>query len=193
MTDDGPARPARSLTVEFVPSVGMRHLTGLPFVCTLGVADALGEAGLGAGIGWPWHVVADDGEALLAEVGMHAGNRDGQVSMSCEVTLLGAAAGVAGEQVRRAVLSRVQSWETAVEGGYAITGPVAPVMEEYFDRTPLMGKPVEALIAGGAIGIDGVLCGIDTWGRATIRLEDGREIDLAPEQGTIQAPSEDDE
>ena len=64
-------------------------------------------------------------------------------------------------------------------------GPLAPVLSDYFDALFGMGEAVEVLRAGRVVA-EGTLVAVDVWGRATVRLADGRELELAPEQAELR-------
>ena len=71
--------------VEFMvrPGVPMGHVTGVPYRCALGVAEALG-----ARLRWPFAVVSATGEPV-AGVRARAGYDDEGVFVACEVAPLG--------------------------------------------------------------------------------------------------------
>ena len=49
-----------------------------------------------------------------------------------------------------------------------------------------MGEKVEVLRGGRVIG-RGELAGVDVWGRATVRLDNGtQELEVAPEQARLR-------
>ena len=39
---------------------------------------------------------------------------------------------------------------------------------------------------GGRVIGEGSLAGVDVWGRATVRLDDARELEIAPEQAELR-------
>ena len=61
------------------------------------------------------------------------------------------------------------------------------MLEEYFDACLLMGKPVTVVRRDGSVACKGTLAGMDIWGRVTVKLLDGREVEVAPGQASIEA------
>ena len=172
--------------IELIPRVGMRYLMAMPHVCTLGVADALLAAGLAdAALGWPWHVVDAASGEVLAQIKTHAGYADGAVRVACVVDLSDSCKTVGTGQLRDGLLARLETWEGAVEAGHAAAGPVAPILSEMFDRTPLLGHAVEVVRPDGSVAAHGAFSGLDVWGRAIVMV-DGKELTVAPELARIR-------
>lgn len=166
-----------SLTLR--PAVPMGFVTGVPYVCALGVARELG-----ARVSWPHAVVSPEGDPLV-DVRARAGYDDEGVFVRCDLTW-DAGAGLDAASVERAAEGGVRAWEDACGAGRGVAGPLAAVLDEYFDVLLGMGGPVEAVRGGRVIG-RGTLAGVDVWGRATIRLEGGaQELEIAPEQASIR-------
>lgn len=173
------------------PAVGMAFLTGAPYAAALGVADAL--AGLGAtgvGVAWPHDVCGPDG--VMATVRTTAGYGEGMFVV-CHVALAGVtpqtADALAGA-VAEGVLARVDQWAEGISQAGRAATPLGPILNELFDRMPLMGKPAEVVYPNGKVAMRGTLVGMDVWGRATIRNEFGRDLDIAPEHASIRAAAE---
>lgn len=164
------------------PAVPMSYVTGVPYVCTLAVAGALG-----ARVSWPHDVVAPDGSAL-ASVRARAGYDEGGLFVACEVAPAGRG-DLDAAPLEAAVRARVGAWEAAVASGRGAAGPLAPVLGDYFDVLDGMGSEVEVVRGGRAAG-RGTLAGVDVWGKATVRLGDGRELEIAPEQASIRRVAE---
>ena len=141
------------------PKVPMGFIDGVPFVAALGAAEAMG-----AHVAWPHDVVGDAG-APLAHVATRAGSDDAAMD---------------------AAAARVDAWAEAVAAG-SKAGPLAAVLEDYFDACLLMNKPVEVVRRDGTIACKGRLAGIDIWGRVTVKLLDGREVEIAPGQASVRA------
>ena len=165
-----------SLTLR--PAVPMGHVVGVPFVAALGVAAALG-----ARVAWPHEVVGPDG-ASLASVRARAGYDDEGVYVSCDVVSQGEK-DLDAVLVERAAREAVAAWGSSVAAGRAAAGPLAPVLSDYFDALFGMGEAAEVLRAGRVVA-EGTLVAVDVWGRATVRLADGRELELAPEQAELR-------
>ncbi len=172
-------------SVTLRPAVPMGAYHGLGYVCVLGAAEALRSQGMDVGIGWPFFLVDAHSLEVLAEVRVRAGYDEGMFAR-CEVVKgEGAAAAFPPDTVIAGVASRVDAWAADVAAGRAKAGPVAPVLSDYFDLVPLLGRPARALYPNGNVMATGTFAGIDIWGRATLRTEDGRELEFAPEQASV--------
>ena len=165
-----------SLTLR--PAVKMGFAGGVPYVCALGVARALG-----ARVAWPYAVVGAEGEPLV-EVGARAGYDDEGVFVRCDLTWE-AEKDLDADALERAAAEAVAAWEEAYAAGRGVAGPLASVLSDYFDVLHGMGGAVEVL-RGGRVVARGTLAGVDVWARATVRLPDGRELELAPEQARLR-------
>lgn len=169
--------------VTLRPAVPMSYVTGVPYVCALAVAGELGGR-----VAWPYDVVAGDG-APLANVRARAGYDEDGLFVTCEVVPEGEGEGSFDEgPVEAAVRAGVDAWAAAVAAGHGAAGPLAPALGDYFDLLDGMGSEVEVTRGGRAVG-RGTLAGVDVWGRATVKLEDGRELEIAPEQAGIRRVS----
>ena len=158
-----------SLTFSLVvrPDVNMHAFHGLPFVAAMGMMDALaGTAaapGLGlagkVGIQWPSDIVcgAPAFETSFARVAVNGG----------------------------AGLARVDAWAVVANTPQGAAGPLAPVLGEYFDMVPLLGRQVAAVSPNGLPLAVGVFAGLDIWGRATIKTDAG-EQEFPPEAVRIR-------
>ena len=87
--------------------------------------------------------------------------------------------------VRDAVLARVDAWVAAL-GARPAAGPLAPVLSEYFDMVPMMGRAVAVVDPAGCVVDTGCLTGVDVWGRATVRTPAGRELVLPAEAASLR-------
>lgn len=90
------------------------------------------------------------------------------------------------QAIRDAVVARADAWAAAVNSGHAVAGPLAPVLSEYFDALPLMGARVDVVYPNGNVAATGDFVAVDVWGRATVRLEDGREVVVSSEQASLR-------
>ncbi len=184
LADDG------TLTVEFVcrPAVGMAYLTGAPYAAALGVADALEAAGYaGIGVAWPHDVCGENG--LFVRVSTSAGYGEGMFVV-CRAVVPGVAAADAehlGATVAEAAAAQVTAWEASILAAGKAATPLGPVLNDFFDRMPLMGKPVEVVYPNGRVAMRATLAGMDVWGRATVKNNYGGEVEIAPEQARIRA------
>lgn len=85
------------------------------------------------------------------------------------------------------VVARCDEWEAAYLEGRAAAGPMAPILDEYFDQIELINHEVEAVLPDGRVCGKGTFVGLDVWGRATIRTESGEELEFASEQASLRA------
>ena len=92
-----------SLTLR--PAVPMGFVTGVPYVCALGVARQLG-----ARLSWPHGVVSAEGETLVY-VDARAGYDDGGVFVRCDLTW-GAEKDLDADSLERAAAMRARGWES---------------------------------------------------------------------------------
>ncbi len=90
------------------------------------------------------------------------------------------------ESLRASIAARVDAWAASVRAGRAQAGPLAPVLDEYFDACPLLGHQVRVLSSEGTFMGTGVFAGLDCWGRATVRLNDGREVVYTSEMVSLR-------
>lgn len=157
------------------PRVPMGFIDGTTFVASLGAAESLG-----AHVAWPNFVVDGDG-AELVRVTCRAGYDDEGIYVTCELD-----GDAATDAVADAVVARVDAWGDAVAAG-GKAGPLAAVLEEYFDACLLMGRAVRVVRRDGSVACEGTLAGMDIWGRVTVKLDDGREVEIAPGQASVVA------
>lgn len=171
-----------TLRFRFNPDVPMGYLTGVPYVCALGIAEALE-----ARVRWPHDVVMPEGGAL-ASVRARAGYDDEGVFVAVDVDV--AAEPADGTETDAAALEqaarlRVDAWSDDVAAGRSAAGPLASVLSDYFDALLGTGGPVE-VVRGGRVVARGTLAGVDVWGRATVRTDNGQELEVASEQATLR-------
>ncbi len=88
--------------------------------------------------------------------------------------------------VRDRVMDACDQWEGQVRAGRAQAGPLAPVLDEYFDSVPMLGHQVVAYSPEGAELCRGVLSAVDAWGRVTVHLPGGQDVVLAAEQASLR-------
>ncbi len=157
------------------PKVPMGFIDGTPFVAALAAAEAMG-----AHVAWPHDVVDSEG-TRVARVDTRAGYDDEGLYVTCQIEGEGA-----DDSVADAVAEKVAAWGEAVAAG-SKAGPLAAVLEDYFDACLLMGKPAAVVRRDGTVACKGTLAGMDIWGRVTVKLLDGREVEVAPGQASIEA------
>lgn len=179
------AEKSEGLTLRLRPDVPMHLLTCVPSVCALGICRGLrADSASEAAIRWPSDVTLGD---ALIRLRSHAGFEDGMyvdltlsIEGDCpdEARLLQSAGSWAS--------SSCEEWERRLRAAGTVAGPLAPVLEDYFDALEGSNQQVDVIYPNGRVAASGVLCGVDVWGRVTVRLEDGQEMDLAPEMGRIR-------
>lgn len=175
------------------PQVPMGAFHALGYVCAMGAAEGLRQAGVSfAAIGWPQDVVDARTLRPLCTLSMHAGYNKGMYG-ECTVTAarqIGLLRTYTDEQLAQAIeqgiTARVASWDQQIAAGAGQAGPLAPVLSEYADLLPLLGKSACALYPNGNEMARGRFAGVDVWGRATLVTEDGKELEFSPEQASIK-------
>ena len=90
------------------------------------------------------------------------------------------------EGLRSHIVARVDAWELAFRQGRAQAGPMAPILNEYFDACPLLGHQVRALSPEGDLLATGVFAGLDCWGRATVHTVDGADVVYTSEMASLR-------
>ena len=90
------------------------------------------------------------------------------------------------ELLRRRIVARVDAWDLACRQGRAQAGPLAPILNEYFDCCPLLGHRVRTLSPEGELVCTGYFAGLDCWGRATVRRDDGAEVVYTSEMVSLR-------
>jgi hypothetical protein len=144
------------VSVVLAPKIPMPYYESLPAVSALGVVEGLESAGAqGLSVGWPDTVVFEG--ATVGRVRAKAGYGDAGMFCAATVTLTAASAdesvpaleGAFGgalpqapalaEIVREALLAECRVWEEGLQSNGA--GPMAPVLDRYFDRVHLMARP----------------------------------------------------
>lgn len=156
------------------PKVPMYCLQGAAYVCALGAAEAVGGS-----VSWPFTVVDETG---ASRVTIEA--RGGYDDEGLFIRVTGE--GLADEMIS-GITARVTLWEDGIaQRQGAVAGPLAPLLEDYVDRLTGFGSDVEVVFPNGNVAARGTFCGVDVWGRATVRTSAGRELEIAPEQATLR-------
>ena len=161
-----------SACVTLRPRIPMPHYTCVPHVVALGICDADADKR----IWWP-HDICDEAHGRCLEIVARAGYDEG--GTFCTVSLEGSLA-VTDEMVS-SISRRVNSWEEAVRA-HPRQAPLTSVLEDYVDAQALLGEPVRVCYPNGADALAGTFVGIDVWGRATVRMEDGVDVEFGPER-----------
>jgi len=155
------------------PKVGMRQIVAVPYVIALGVCRALPELG----IAWPYGLANRKTGRGAGNVVAHAGYDDDGMYVRASVELPGANE----DALVGAVESSVREWSDALEGRPAM-GPLAPVLADYADALVCLGGEVDVTYPNGSSYARGTFVGVDVWGRATVRLAGGQELEFPPEK-----------
>lgn len=167
----------------------MQMYTCLPAVLALGVARALTDAGVeGVAVSWP-SSVSVDGRGV-ARIDAHAGYDNGLYA-NCDLVELeeGSPISANAELVGDAMEEAASSWEAALRRAGTVAGPLAPVLNEYFDLLDCANSEVEIVFPNGRVAARGTLAGMDVWGRATVRTPSGQELEVSPEQASLRRPN----
>lgn len=189
--EDGTLR----LAVLLRPAVPMSHYMGILPVCALGALEGLRPLRDDLALAWPGNVVVPDEDGHATQVacalGVRAGTGEGGMFVVCSANVLlgwfeGASADALTHGVCTSIVSRVDAWAADVSAGRGAAGPVAPVLSDYFDALALMGRSCEVVYPNGRVAAAGTLTAVDVWGRATVRLADGRELVVSPEQASLR-------
>lgn len=150
------------------PPVGMHQLMAVPHVVALGICDALPQAG----IAWP-HDVVDAGTGdLITHVEAHSGYDEQGMFVRVRLELEDKT-----DYVRSAVDARVDAWAAG-----PLVAPLASVLNDYANKLVDLDKEVDVTYPNGRVRGRGTFVGVDVWGRATVRLASGEEIEFAPEK-----------
>lgn len=166
-----------------LPSGRSRKLCGLLMEAGTGDAGMFAVAGIGV------NLVAPHLEGNLGSVDPLA---PAQLSDAMGVSSDGTTPpspdfGELAEAIRSCVVARCDDWASQVNAGRAVAGPLAPVLDDYFDRLPLLGHDVRVVYPNGNVMGLGTFVAVDVWGRATVRLGTGREVVISSEQASIRA------
>ena len=166
-----------ALTLTFRPDVAMHQITCLPHVVALALARALP----GCAVRWPYDVCMRESGESVCTLTSRAGY-DG--SMFCTVEICGLAEGEQG--AKGVIQARVDSWAKWLSGRPRMA-PLAGVLEDYADALWRLGEDVSVLYPNGAPFERGTFAGIDVWGRASVRLQDGQVLEFGPERYIISS------
>ncbi len=206
------ARAPLAAGVLLRPQAPMGLLVGLAPVCGYACVQALKAAGVPCALAWPNDIVTEG--AKLGSVVCEAGYGDG-VFVAAAVMLNVAASFAScgspeprpaatlgaflpelaqdaqkcarlGQDLCAAMEGECERWSAAIGQGAGAAGPLGPILSAWFDEMPLMGQPVRALLPDGRAAAEGLLAGIDGWGRITVVGADGQEHELSFEQASVR-------
>lgn len=77
--------------------------------------------------------------------------------------------------LRDAMVARVDAWAARMASMPVGMGPMAPVLNEYFDMVPMLGHQVAVLGPNGNAIDTGTFGGLDIWGRAVVVTPTGEQ------------------
>lgn len=77
--------------------------------------------------------------------------------------------------LRDAMVARVDAWAARMASMPVGMGPMAPVLNEYFDMVPMLGHQVAVLGPSGRAIDTGTFGGLDIWGRAVVVTPTGEQ------------------
>ena len=77
--------------------------------------------------------------------------------------------------LRDAMVTRVDAWAARMASMPVGMGPMAPVLNEYFDMVPMLGHQVAVLGPNGRAIDTGTFGGLDIWGRAVVVTPTGEQ------------------
>ena len=191
-TDQGEKHVECALILR--PDVPMQQVMGIPYVVAYGLAEALEDAVPNIGIAWPYGIVI--GDTPVASIRAHAGYADGMFVVYGltfdfeefpEVGELLATGALSLTNLAQRAMATVGSWAENVKAGRAAAGPLAPILNEYFERVTLLGQTVDVVYPNGNVAYTAHFGGVDVWGRAIIVDGEGKETAITPEQASIRA------
>ena len=169
------------------PDVPMQQVMGIPYVVAYDLAEALEDAVPNIGIAWPYGIVI--GDTPVASIRAHAGYADGMFVV-CGLTFdfeeLLATGALSLTNLAQKAMATVGSWAENVKAGRAAAGPLAPILNEYFERVTLLGQTVDVVYPNGNVAYTAHFGGVDVWGRAIIVDDEGKETAITPEQASIR-------
>ena len=87
--------------------------------------------------------------------------------------------------IRDAIVRRAKQWEQSM-AGRTVAGPLATILDEYFDAMPAVGQVMDAVLPDGRSMATGVFAGMDVWGRAILVTQDGEEVTISAEQASLR-------
>lgn len=166
-----------------VPSGAARKLCGLLMEAGTGDAGMFAVAGIGVNLEAP--KLEGDLGSVNPLAPAQLADAMGEDEEGCP--LLAPPFEELARAIRAHVVARCDAWGEAVRAGRAVAGPLAPVLDDYFDRLPLLGHDVRVVYPNGNVMGLGTFVAVDVWGRATVRLGTGKEVTISSEQASIRA------
>ena len=188
------------LSVLIKPRVPDRVLPGIPVACGIGVVNALEALGCtDIRLKWPNDVICANGKlgGILVELGRQAGEALAVCGLGLNITAISMdwrdpnALPIAGladclpddrvlpsldelaEMVRASVLDAVELWSEGIEAAGPSAAPLTGIKAAYNELLAYRGERVHVSSPDGSVSENGVLTGVDVWGRALVELPNG--------------------
>lgn len=204
------------LSVLLRPAVPDALLSGVSVACALGAARALTASGArGLRLKWPNDLVVGGRKlgGVLVEVARPEGGpivvcglgvnlrvpdviREGPASLPPTGLASCLAEGACppdvdelAERVRAEVLAEAGAWEAALAAAGPGAEPLTGLLDSYQETLALRGERVEVRSADGAAVGEGVLLGVDGWGRALVERPDGTRARLDAARFSVRPAS----
>lgn len=188
------------LSLLLKPELSDRVLPGIPVVCGIGVVNALESLGCeGLRLKWPNDVICEQGKlgGILIELGRSSGEVLVVCGMGINIQAISmewrdpSALPIAGlaecipdnrtlpsldelaEMIRISVMEAVDLWAEGIVEAGASAAPLTGIKGAYNELLAYRNERVHVSSPDRSIAENGVLCGIDVWGRALIELPNG--------------------
>lgn len=201
------------LSILMKPSLADRVLPGIPVVCGIGVAGALGALGCeDIRLKWPNDVICDRGKlgGILVELGRQSGEALVVCGIGINIKAVSAqqtspnALPVAGlvdclvdeaplpsldelaVRVRASVLEATDAWTNAIEAAGDDAAPLTGIVDAYNELLAYRGERVNVAAIDGEVLEHGVLRGVDVWGRALVKLSSGEVVPYDSSQVSLR-------
>lgn len=177
------------------PRIPMGFYVGAPYVAAVAICESLNQQGFTARIAWPHDVVvaAPDTDPCsvpdCSRISVSARGGYDEEGMFCALSVVSDGPldlSSCENAAQTAVHDRFASWEEALSRKQAMAGPLAAILSDCFDLVGLMGQQVDIRYPNGRLMATGCFAGVDVWGRASVRLDSGKELQVTPEQARIQ-------
>lgn len=201
------------LSLLVKPSLADRVLPGIPVVCGIGVAGALGALGCeDIRLKWPNDVICDRGK--LGGILVELGRQSGEVLVVCGIGINVEAvsmrqagsnalpvAGLAdclpgastppsldelATLVRASVLHEIDTWTKGVEAAGDDAAPLTGIVDAYNELLAYRGERVNVAAIDGEVLEHGVLRGVDVWGHALVELSSGEVVPYDSSQVSLR-------
>lgn len=188
------------LSVLIKPQVPDRVLSGIPVACGIGVVSALETLGCATlRLKWPNDIICDQGKlgGILVELGRSSGEVLVVCGMGINIQAISmewrdpSALPIAGlaecipddralpsldelaEMTRISIMEAVDLWVEGIKGAGASAAPLTGVKGAYNELLAYRDERVHVSAPDRSVSENGVLRGVDVWGRALIELANG--------------------